>query len=213
MKKILISVCIVIILTLLIILGSNFYNERISEIKQNENILKLNKKAMQEEKEDSLSVNVWKNVKFGMTIDEVRKAKTFGDLEGDNRVFTIKPSNPTQLGVFTRELGEILIAFGEESGKFNFLHFKSKKEIYADHIDDMWDDCQKIIGVIEKGFKTNFTWKKNSISISDFNEGERFDILNQSFGYTSITVSMGKKYEGSIYYYEILVDYQNPDAY
>lgn len=164
---------------------------------------------------DSLSKNIWKNVRFGMTIDEVRNAKTFGDLEGDNQYYYIdvKNEDPSQLGVFTRELGEISISFGEKSGRLNFIHFKSKDNIYADHIDDMENDCHKIISIIEKGFNTEFQWKKYSVSITDFNEGERFDALSQSYGDTHIIVSMGKRYEGCTYYYEILASYQNPNCY
>ena len=173
-----------------------------------------NEKAKQERDdqiEESLSVNIWNNVKFGMSKEEVRNTKIFGDLEGDNRVYTITPTS--NLGIFTRELGEVRIAFGEESGKLNFLHFISKENIYADHIDDMEEDCHKIIKVMEDGFKTKFEWKNNAVSITDFNEGKQFDILSQTYGDTHIVVSMGKKYEGSIYYYEIMASYNNPKAY
>ena len=175
---------------------------------------KQNKQNSILKNEESLSVNIWKGVKFGMTKDEVAKTKTFGDLNGDNNVYTIDVTKTNvNLGIFTRELGEVRIAFGEESGKLNFIHFLSKQNIYADHIDDMEEDCHKIVKVIEEGFKTKLKWENYSVDISDFNEGKRFDILNQIYGDANIIVSMGKKYEGSIYYYEVMASYNNPDAY
>ena len=40
----------------------------------------------------------------------------------------------------------------------------------ADHIDDMMKDCHNIVKVMEEGFKEKIKWKKEDVSVFDFNE-------------------------------------------
>lgn len=158
----------------------------------------------QQRKEDSLSVNIFDDIKFGMTLDEIRQSGVFGELKGDYNVFDID-YRFVQFDFHTRELNKISLYFDGDSKKLYSIDFKSNEDITANHIDDMENDCHKLVGIFEKGFQTKFNWERESVSIMDFNEGDEFTLLQEDYGDAFVVCKMGEKYAGARYYYEVSV--------
>lgn len=148
------------------------------------------------------SLNIWKEIKFGMTRKQLSETTYFKNADNDDFVLYVRMFNPS-LGVSTRELDRVEFRFGEKKGRLYSINFISNKNVTADHIDDMMKDCHNIVKVMEEGFKEKIKWKKEDVSVFDFNEGEEFDIICTDFGQVDIWVKMGETYKGAEYYYSV----------
>ena len=153
----------------------------------------------QYELEKARSLNIWKDVRFGMTREQVRETKVFKNIGKIPDNFEIWGSYI----VGNKELKTVKFHFGEKRGRLYSIEFLSSRSITANHIDDMMKDCQNIVKGMEEGFKEKIKWKKEDVSVFDFNEGEEFDIICTGFGQVSIWAKMGETYNGSEYYYSV----------
>ncbi len=147
--------------------------------------------------EEARSLNIWKDVKFGMTRKQVLETNVFKSIGKEIDDFEVYGSYI----IPNKELSTVKFNFGEKSDRLYSIDFLSRRTVTADHIDDMEEDCHRIISVMEEGFKEKLEWEKSEISILDFNEGKEFELLSVYYGQVSVWVKMGETYKGSQYYY------------
>lgn len=191
-------------LALIIIAGCNSKGKSTQDNRNNETISQQNE-ILEKQRKDSLSLYVWDSVKFGMTKEEVRKTGVFGKLNTDSRWVTLDFNETSDFAnnYDLRELWNVKLTFGDLYKKLNNIHFESTSFVYANHIDDMLNDCLKIVSIIEQGIHGQLEWEKKDVSIFDFNEGEKFKLMDCHYGKFWITIEMGESYSGSEYYYKV----------
>jgi hypothetical protein len=157
-------------------------------------------------KADSLAFNVWGDVKFGMTIEEVSKTGVFGTLKGSDEFYDIDGKLVSKtLG--TKALRSVTLGFNNDARKLERIIFNSLRDMPASRIPDMEADIHLIAAKIEAGWQTQFKYENENVTSDKVKVGsEVFHILSLNYGNASVTSNIGQMYEGK-FDYDLVVSY------
>jgi hypothetical protein len=157
-------------------------------------------------KADSLAFNVWGDVKFGMTIEEVSKTGVFGTLKGSDEFYDIDGKLVSKtLG--TKALRSVTLGFNNDGRKLERIIFNSLRDMPASRIPDMEADIHLIAAKIEAGWQTKFKYENENVTNDKVKVGsEVFHILSLNYGNASVTSNIGQMYEGK-FDYDLVVSY------
>jgi hypothetical protein len=157
-------------------------------------------------KADSLAFNVWGDVKFGMTIEEVSKTGVFGTLKGSDEFYDIDGKLVSKtLG--TKALRSVTLGFNNDGRKLERIIFNSLRDMPASRIPDMEADIHLIAAKIEAGWQTQFKYENENVTSDKVKVGsEVFHILSLNYGNASVTSNIGQMYEGK-FDYDFVVSY------
>jgi len=157
-------------------------------------------------KADSLAFNVWGDVKFGMTIEEVSKTGVFGTLKGSDEFYDIDGKLVSKtLG--TKALRSVTLGFNNDGRKLERIIFNSLRDMPASRIPDMEADIHLIAAKIEAGWQTQFKYENENVTSDKVKVGsEVFHILSLNYGNASVTSNIGQMYEGK-FDYDLVVSY------
>ena len=157
-------------------------------------------------KADSLAFNVWGDVKFGMTIEEVSKTGAFGTLKGSEEWYEIDGKIVSKtLG--TKVLGKVQLGFNNDARRLERIIFDSPQDLPASRISDMEADIHLIASKIEAGWQTKFKYENENVTSDQVKVGgEVFHILSLDYGNASVTSNIGQMTEGK-FDYDLVVSY------
>ena len=157
-------------------------------------------------KADSLAFNVWGDVKFGMTIEEVSKTGVFGTLKGSDEFYDIDGKLVSKtLG--TKALRMVTLGFNNDARKLERIIFNSLRDLPASRIPDMEADIHLIASKIEAGWQTKFKYENENVTSDKVKIGsEVFHILSLNYGNASVTSNIGQMTEGK-FDYDFVVSY------
>lgn len=156
-------------------------------------------------KADSLAFNVWSDVKFGMTIEEVSKTGAFGTLKGSEEWYEIDGKIVSKtLG--TKALGKVQLGFNNDARRLERIIFDSPQDLPASRISDMEADIHLIASKIEAGWQTKFKYENENVTSDKIKVGEVFRILSIDYGNASVTSNIGQMTEGK-FDYDLVVSY------
>ena len=138
-------------------------------------------------KADSLAFNVWGDVKFGMSIEEVSKTGVFGTLKGSEEWYDIdgKVISKT-LG--TKALRKVQLGFNNDARKLERIIFSSLQDMPASRISEMEADIRLIAAKVEAGWQTQFKYENENATSDKIKVGEVFRILSIDYGNASVDV-------------------------
>ena len=158
-------------------------------------------------KADSLAFNVWGDVKFGMSIEEVSKTGVFGTLKGSEEWYDIdgKVISKT-LG--TKALRKVQLGFNNDARKLERIIFSSLQDMPASRISEMEADNRLIAAKVEAGWQTQFKYENENATSDKIKVGEVFRILSIDYGNASVTANIGQMYEGK-FDYDFVVSYNS----
>ena len=158
-------------------------------------------------KADSLAFNVWGDVKFGMTIEEVSKTGAFGTLKGSEEWYDVdgKVISKT-LG--TKALRKVQLGFNNDARKLERIIFSSLQDMPASRISEMEADIRLIAAKVEAGWQTQFKYENENATSDKIKVGEVFRILSIDYGNASVTANIGQMYEGK-FDYDFVVSYNS----
>ena len=157
--------------------------------------------------QDSLCVNVWGDVKFGMTIEEVSATNVFGQLKGNEEFYEVDVKKVSkELG--TKYLRKVTLRFTEGERRLERIIFDSENELKPEQFPDMINDCHLIAAKIESGFQTKFEWEKDTVTTDDFN-GSTFvvSILSLYYGNATVIANISPGYSENFYNYGLVVNH------
>ena len=158
-------------------------------------------------KADSLAFNVWGDVKFGMTIEEVSKTGAFGTLKGSEEWYEIDGKIVSKtLG--TKALGKVQLGFNNDARKLERIIFSSLQDMPASRISEMEADIRLIAAKVEAGWQTQFKYENENATSDKIKVGEVFRILSIDYGNASVTANIGQMYEGK-FDYDFVVSYNS----
>lgn len=157
-------------------------------------------------KADSLAFNVWGDVKFGMTIEEVSKTGVFGTLKGSEEFYDIDGKLVSKtLG--TKALRMVTLGFNNDARKLERIIFNSLQDLPASRIADMEADIHLIASKIEEGWQAKFQYENENVTSDQVKVGaEVFHILSLCYGNASVTSNIGQMTEGK-FDYDLVVSY------
>ena len=155
---------------------------------------------------DSLAFNVWGDVKFGMTIEEVSKTGAFGTLKGSEEWYEIDGKIVSKtLG--TKVLGKVQLGFNNDARRLERIIFDSPQDLPASRISDMEADIHLIASKIEAGWQTKFKYENENVTSDQVKVGgEVFHILSLDYGNASVTSNIGQM-TGGKFDYDLVVSY------
>ena len=158
-------------------------------------------------KADSLAFNVWGDVKFGMSIEEVSKTGVFGALKGSEEWYEIdgKVISKT-LG--TKALRKVQLGFNNDARKLERIIFSSLQDMPAARVPEMEADIRLIAAKVEAGWQTQFKYENENATSDKIKVGEVFRILSIDYGNASVTANIGQMYEGK-FDYDFVVSYNS----
>ena len=158
-------------------------------------------------KADSLAFNVWGDVKFGMSIEEVSKTGVFGTLKGSEEWYDIdgKVISKT-LG--TKALRKVQLGFNNDARKLERIIFSSLQDMPAARVPEMEADIRLIAAKVEAGWQTQFKYENENATSDKIKVGEVFRILSIDYGNASVTANIGQMYEGK-FDYDFVVSYNS----
>lgn len=156
-------------------------------------------------KADSLAFNVWGDVKFGMTIEEVSQTGVFGTLKGSEEWYDIdgQKLNNT-LG--TKMLRKVTLGFNNDARKLERIIFNSFDNQPGSRVPEMEADIHLIASKIEAGWQTKFKYENENVTSDQVKVGQVFHILSIGYGNASVTSNIGQMSEGK-YDYDLVVSY------
>ena len=158
-------------------------------------------------KADSLAFNVWGDVKFGMTIEEVSKTGAFGTLNGSEEWYDIDVQKLSKtLG--TKVLRKVTLGFNNDARKLERIIFDSPQDLPASRISDMEADIHLIASKIEAGWQTKFKYENENVTSDKVKLREVLHILSIDYGNASVTSNIGQMNEGK-YDYDLVVSYNS----
>ena len=158
-------------------------------------------------KADSLAFNVWGDVKFGMTIEEVSKTGAFGTLNGSEEWYDIDGQKLSKtLG--TKVLRKVTLGFNNDARKLERIIFDSPQDLPASRISDMEADIHLIASKIEAGWQTKFKYENENVTSDKVKLREVLHILSIDYGNASVTSNIGQMNEGK-YDYDLVVSYNS----
>lgn len=157
-------------------------------------------------KADSLAFNVWGDVKFGMTIEEVSKTGAFGTLKGSEEWYDID-GNVISKALGTKALRKVTLGFNNEGRKLERIIFNSLDNQPASRVPEMEADIHLIASKIEAGWQTKFKYENENVTSDQVKVGsEVFHILSVNYGNASVTSNIGQMSEGK-FDYDLVVSY------
>ena len=157
-------------------------------------------------KADSLAFNVWGDVKFGMTIEEVSKTGVFGMLKGSEEFYDIDGKLVSK-ALGTKALRMVTLGFNNDARKLERIIFNSQQDMPASRISDMEADIHLIASKIEEGWQTKFKYENENVTSDQVKVGaEVFHILSLCYGNASVTSNIGQMSEGK-FDYDLVVSY------
>ena len=156
-------------------------------------------------KADSLAFNVWGDVKFGMTIEEVSKTGLFGTLNGSEEWYDVdgQKLNNT-LG--TKALRKVTLGFNNDARKLERIIFNSFDNQPASRIPEFEADIHLIASKIEAGWQTKFKYENENVTSDQVKVGQAFHLLSINYGNASVTANIGEFNEGK-FDYDLVVSY------
>ena len=156
-------------------------------------------------KADSLAFNVWGDVKFGMTIEEVSKTGLFGTLNGSEEWYDVdgQKLNNT-LG--TKALRKVTLGFNNDARKLERIIFNSFDNQPASRIPEFEADVHLIASKIEAGWQTKFKYENENVTSDQVKVGQAFHLLSINYGNASVTANIGEFNEGK-FDYDLVVSY------
>ena len=157
-------------------------------------------------KADSLAFNVWGDVKFGMTIEEVSKTGVFGTLKGSEEFYDIDGKLVSKtLG--TKALRSVTLGFNNDARRLERIIFNSLNEMPASRIPEMEADIHLIASKIEAGWQTQFKYENENVTSDKVKVGSQvLHILSLDYGNASVTSNIGQMSEGK-FDYDLVVSY------
>ena len=157
-------------------------------------------------KADSLAFNVWGDVKFGMTIEEVSKTGAFGTLKGSEEWYEID-GKVVSKALGTKVLRSVQLGFNNDARKLERIIFDSPQDLPASRISDMEADIHLIASKIEEGWQTKFKYENENVTSDKVKVGsEVLHILSVDYGNASVTSNIGQMSEGK-FDYDLVVSY------
>lgn len=157
-------------------------------------------------KADSLAFNVWGDVKFGMTIEEVSKTGAFGTLKGSEEWYEID-GKVVSKALGTKVLRSVQLGFNNDARKLERIIFDSPQDLPANRISDMEADIHLIASKIEEGWQTKFKYENENVTSEKVKVGsEVLHILSVDYGNASVTSNIGQMSEGK-FDYDLVVSY------
>ena len=158
-------------------------------------------------KADSLAFNVWGDVKFGMSIEEVSKTGVFGTLKGSEEWYDVDGKIISKtLG--TKALRKVQLGFNNDARKLERIIFSSLQDMPASRISEMEADIRLIAAKVEAGWQTQFKYENENATSDKIKVGEVFRILSIDYGNASVTANIGQMYEGK-FDYDFVVSYNS----
>ena len=156
-------------------------------------------------KADSLAFNVWGDVKFGMTIEEVSQTGVFGTLKGSEEWYDIdgQKLNNT-LG--TKALRKVTLGFNNDARKLERIIFNSFDNQPGSRVPEMEADIHLIASKIEAGWQTKFKYENENVTSDQVKVGQAFHLLSINYGNASVTANIGEFNEGK-FDYDLVVSY------
>ena len=156
-------------------------------------------------KADSLAFNVWGDVKFGMTIEEVSKTGLFGTLNGSEEWYDVdgQKLNNT-LG--TKALRKVTLGFNNDARKLERIIFNSFDNQPGSRVPEMEADVHLIASKIEAGWQTKFKYENENVTSDQVKVGQAFHLLSINYGNASVTANIGEFNEGK-FDYDLVVSY------
>ena len=156
-------------------------------------------------KADSLAFNVWGDVKFGMTIEEVSKTGLFGTLKGSEEWYDIDGQQLSKtLG--TKMLRKVTLGFNNDARKLERIIFNSFDNQPGSRVPEMEADVHLIASKIEAGWQTKFKYENENVTSDQVKVGQAFHLLSINYGNASVTANIGEFNEGK-FDYDLVVSY------
>lgn len=156
-------------------------------------------------KADSLAFNVWGDVKFGMTIEEVSQTGVFGTLKGSEEWYDIDGQQLSKtLG--TKMLRKVTLGFNNDARKLERIIFNSFDNQPGSRVPEMEADVHLIASKIEAGWQTKFKYENENVTSDQVKVGQAFHLLSINYGNASVTSNIGQMSEGK-YDYDLVVSY------
>ena len=151
--------------------------------------------------------DVWGDVKFGMTIEEVSKTGVFGTLKGSEEWYEVDGKLISKtLG--TKALHKVELGFNNEARKLERIIFNSFPDQPASRIPDLEADVRLIAAKIEAGWQTKFKYENENVTSDKVKVGQAFHLLSIDYGNASVTANIGQFVEGK-YDYDLVVSYNS----
>jgi hypothetical protein len=158
-------------------------------------------------KADSLAFNVWGDVKFGMSIEEVSKTGVFGTLKGSEEWYDVD-GKVISKALGTKALRKVQLGFNNDARKLERIIFSSLQDMPASRISEMEADIRLIAAKVEAGWQTQFKYENENATSDKIKVGEVFRILSIDYGNASVTANIGQMYEGK-FDYDFVVSYNS----
>lgn len=156
-------------------------------------------------KADSLAFNVWGDVKFGMTIEEVSQTGVFGTLKGSEEWYDIDGQQLSKtLG--TKMLRKVTLGFNNDARKLERIIFNSFDNQPGSRVPEMEADVHLIASKIEAGWQTKFKYENENVTSDQVKVGQAFHLLSINYGNASVTANIGEFNEGK-FDYDLVVSY------
>ena len=156
-------------------------------------------------KADSLAFNVWGDVKFGMTIEEVSQTGVFGTLKGSEEWYYIDGQQLSKtLG--TKMLRKVTLGFNNDARKLERIIFNSFDNQPGSRVPEMEADVHLIASKIEAGWQTKFKYENENVTSDQVKVGQAFHLLSINYGNASVTANIGEFNEGK-FDYDLVVSY------
>ena len=156
-------------------------------------------------KADSLAFNVWGDVKFGMTIEEISQTGVFGTLKGSEEWYDIDGQQLSKtLG--TKMLRKVTLGFNNDARKLERIIFNSFDNQPGSRVPEMEADVHLIASKIEAGWQTKFKYENENVTSDQVKVGQAFHLLSINYGNASVTANIGEFNEGK-FDYDLVVRY------
>ena len=156
-------------------------------------------------KADSLAFNVWGDVKFGMTIEEVSQTGVFGTLKGSEEWYDIDGQQLSKtLG--TKMLRKVTLGFNNDARKLERIIFNSFDNQPGSRVPEMEADVHLIASKIEAGWQTKFKYENENVTSDQVKVGQAFHLLSINYGNASVSANIGEFNEGK-FDYDLVVSY------
>ena len=156
---------------------------------------------------NSHAFDVWGDVMFGMTIEEVSKTGAFGTLKDSEEFYDIDGKLVSKtLG--TKALKRVTLGFNNDARKLERIIFSSFDNQPASRIPEFEADVHLIASKIEEGWQTKFKYENENVTSDQIKVGPVLHLLSIDYGNASVTSNIGQMSEGK-YDYDLVVSYNS----
>ena len=156
---------------------------------------------------NSHAFNVWGEVKFGMTIEEVSKTGIFGTLKGSEEFYNVDGKLVSK-ALGTKALKTVTLGFNNDARKLERIIFNSFDNQPASRIPEFEADVHLIASKIEEGWQTKFKYENENVTSDQVKVGSVLHLLSVDYGNASVTSNIGQMSEGE-YDYDLVVSYNS----